>query len=247
MIVLYILLGIVLFFALLFSMHLKVFIELEDKLKLRVGYGPVIITLSPKKKKKVKISDFTYKKHQKRLEKERKKALKKSVKQAEKAEKKRQAKLLKEEAETAAKATEEAVEGNKLGSILELIKFVLAELPVFASYIKTDIRRLHITVGGKDADKIARSYGTISALCANLVELLNSKTKMKQLRPGAVGVAADFVAPKTTYKLKLSFRLRLFSIVRVGWHTLKWFISQKIKESKSSVNTAHKYNKKSHK
>ena len=75
MIVLYILLGIVLFFALLFSLHLKVFIELEDKLKLRVGYGPVIITLSPKKKKKIKLSDFTYKKHQKRLEKERKKAL----------------------------------------------------------------------------------------------------------------------------------------------------------------------------
>ena len=130
---------------------------------------------------------------------------------------------------------------------MELIKFVLAEIPVFASYIKTDIRRLHITVGGTDADKIARSYGTISALCANLVELLNNKTQMKQLRPGAVGVAADFVAPKTTYKLKLSFRLRLFSIVRVGWHTLKWFISQKIKESKNSVNTAHKYNKKSHK
>ena len=79
------------------------------------------------------------------------------------------------------------------------------------------------------------------------VELLNNKTQMKQLKHGAVGVAADFVAPKTTYKLKLSFRLRLFSIVRVGWHTLKWFISQKIKESKSSVNTAHKYNKKSHK
>ena len=228
-------------------MHLKVFIELEDKLKLRVGYGPVIITLSPKKKKKVKLSDFTYKKHQKRLEKERTKALKKSAKQAEKAEKKRKAKLLKEEAEAAANATEEAAEGNKLGSILELIKFVLAELPVFASYIKTDIRKLHITVGGKDADKIARSYGTVSALTANLVELLKNKTAMRKIKPGAVNAVADFVSTKTTYKLKLSFRLRLFSIVRVGWHTLKWFISQKIKESKNSVKPAHKNNKKSHK
>lgn len=228
-------------------MHLKVFIELEDKLKLRVGYGPVIITLSPKKKKKVKLSDFTYKKHQKRLKKERTKALKKSAKQAEKAEKKRKAKLLKEEAEAAANATEEAAEGNKLGSILELIKFVLAELPVFASYIKTDIRKLHITVGGKDADKIARSYGTVSALTANLVELLKNKTAMRKIKPGAVNAVADFVSTKTTYKLKLSFRLRLFSIVRVGWHTLKWFISQKIKESKNSVKPAHKNNKKSHK
>lgn len=247
MIVLYILLGIILFFALLFSFHIKVFLKLEDKLKLRVGFGPIIITVSPKKEKKVKLSDFTYKKHQKRLEKERKKSLKKSAKQAEKAEKKRKAKLLKEEAEAAAKATEEAVEGNKLGSIIELIRFVLSELPVFASYIKTDIRKLHITVGGKDADKIARSYGVISSLTANLVELLKNKTAMKSLKSGAVNVVADFVAEKTTNKLDLYFKLRLFSIIRVGWHTLKWFISQKIKEAKNGVSSSHKYNNKSHK
>lgn len=246
MIVLYILLGIVLFFALLFSFHIKVFLKLEDELRLRVGFGPVVITVSPKKEKKVKISDFTYKKHKKRLEKERKKALKKSAKQAEKAEKKRQAKLLKKEAEAAAKATEEAAAGNKLGSILALIRFVLSELPVFASYIKINIKKLHITVGGKDADKIARSYGTISALAANLVELLKNKTAMKPIPSGAVNVLADFIAEKTSYKLDISFKLRLFSIIRVGWHTLKWFISQKIKESKNSVGAAHKYNNKSH-
>ncbi len=247
LIVLYILLGIVLLFALLFSWHIKVFLKLEEKLILRVGFGPIVITVSPKKEKRVNPSNFTYKKHQKRLEKERKKALKKSAKKAEKAEKKRKAKLLAKEARTAAEATEEAAAGNKLGMILELIKFVLSELPVFASYIKTNIKKLHITVGGKDADKIARSYGVISALAANLVELLKNKTAMKPLGNGAVNVLADFVAEKTSYKLDLSFKLRLFSIVRVGWHTLKWFISQKIKESKNSVNTAHKYNNKSHK
>lgn len=244
MIVLYILLAIVLLLALLFSFHIKVFIKLNDGLTLRVGFGPFIITLSPKKKKKIKPSDFTYKKHQKRLLKEKKKALKKSAKRAEKDEKKRKAKLLKKEAETAADATEEATEGNKLGAILELIRFVLSELPVFASYIKTDIRMLHVTVGGKDADKIARSYGTVSALVANLIELIKNKTAMRPLRDGAVNVLADFTKEKNSYQLDLYFRLRLFSIIRVGWHTLKWFVSQKIKEAKTqAVPQQHKIHK----
>jgi len=70
MIVLYILLGIVLFFALLLSLHLKVYLVLDDKLHLRAGLGPVMFTLAPKKEKTVRLSDFTYEKHQKRLAKE---------------------------------------------------------------------------------------------------------------------------------------------------------------------------------
>ncbi|MBE6616827.1 MAG: hypothetical protein E7627_02605 [Ruminococcaceae bacterium] len=243
MIVLYILLVIILFFALILSLHIKVFIRLDNELRLRVGLGPVIITLSPKKKKKVKASDFTYKKHRKRLLKEKKKQDKKSRKRAEKEEKKKQAKLLKKEAETAAKASEEATAGNKLGSIMELIKFVLSELPVFASYIKTDIRQIYITVGGKDADVTARSYGAISAILANLIELLKNKTQLRPVKDRAVGVFADFTAEKTSYRLDLYFRLRLFSIVRVGWHTLKWFISQKIQESKTQAAVQHKIQK----
>ena len=53
MIALYILLGIVLFFALLFSMKIKVYVRLTDELRLRAGFGPVLLTLVPKKKKAV--------------------------------------------------------------------------------------------------------------------------------------------------------------------------------------------------
>ncbi|MBR6676236.1 MAG: hypothetical protein IKL24_02765 [Clostridia bacterium] len=243
MIVLYILLGIILFFALILSLHIKVFIKLDDGLRLRVGLGPVVLTLSPKKKKKVKASDFTYKKHQKRLLKDKKKKDKKAKKQAEKEEKKKQAKLLKKEAETAAEASEEAAAGNKLGTILELIKFVLLEIPIFASYIKTDVRKLIIIVGGKDADVTARSFGAVSAIVANLMELLSNKTQLRPVRENTVGVFADFTAEKITYNLDLYFKLRLFSIVRVGWHALKWFISQKIKESKTQAAGQHKIQK----
>lgn len=243
MIVLYILLGIILLIAFILSLHIKVIVKLEDEFVLRVGLGPVIITLSPKKKKKVKASDFTYKKHRKRLQDDAKKAKKKSLKKAEKEEKKRKAKLLKKEAETAAQTTEEAASGNKLGTILELIKFVLSELPVFASYIKTDVRKLWITVGGADADVTARSYGVISGIVANLMELVKNKTQLRPIRSNSISVLADFTAEKTLYKLDLYFRLRLFSIVKVGWHTLKWFISQKIKETKTQTAVQNKIKK----
>ena len=82
---LYIILAIVLFFALILSLRAKVFIAQTDTLRLRVGVGPVILTLIPQKRKNVKISDFTYKKHKKRLLAEKKKAARK----AEKAEKKK--------------------------------------------------------------------------------------------------------------------------------------------------------------
>lgn len=235
MIVLKILLGIVLFFALLLSLHLKVYLALDDTFYLRAGLGPVLLTLAPKKKKPIRLSDFTYEKHQKRLAKEALRQEKKSAKKAARDAKKKEAKSLAEQANQAAAETEEAKSPRKLSTILELIQFVLEEWPKFCSYVKTDVRRLHVTVGGKDADQTARTYGTISALTSLLVELLYHKTDMRKPKAGAVDVRADFLAEKTVFRLDLRFRLRLFSLVRVLWHTLIWFIRQKVKETNQSL------------
>ena len=49
MIVLYILLGIILFFALLFSLHLKFYLNISDVVTIHAGIGPVVLKLAPKK------------------------------------------------------------------------------------------------------------------------------------------------------------------------------------------------------
>ena len=68
MIALYIILGIVLFFALIFSLKIKVYLRLEDELRVRAGVGPVVLTLVPSKPKKpLNAKDFTREKHEKRL------------------------------------------------------------------------------------------------------------------------------------------------------------------------------------
>ncbi|MBR5313418.1 MAG: hypothetical protein IKU40_11120 [Clostridia bacterium] len=231
-ILLYILLGIAALLGVILSMRLKIYIRMTDTFGLRAGLGPVVLTLAPAKPKKpVDLKDFTYEKHQKRLKKEQARARKK----AEKAEQKKQAKALAKEAEKTAREEAAAEENGEpvkkftLEAILDIIGFVLEEFPRFTSYIHTEIRTLDITVAGKDAADCAKKYGIIAQLTSYLLEILDNGTALKPVKADAVAVRADFLASKTVYKLDIRIRLRLFSIVRVGFHTLVWFIRTKIK------------------
>jgi len=233
MIVLYILLGIVLFIALLFSLHLKFYLKIDGTTTVHAGLGPIVLKLLPKKEAKpIDPRDFTYEKHKKRLERDRKAALKKAAKKAKKAEKKKQKKALSEEAEKAAESIQNAAEEEKLASVIDILTLVFDELPKLASYFKTEIRMLDITVGGKDADKIARTYGRMAALVPLLIELLEAKTSFKKLKPNVIHLSAYFLASKTTVKMHIRLKLRIFSIIRIGWHALVWFIRLKIRQTK---------------
>ncbi len=225
---------IVLFFAVLFSLNLKLEIRMLDTLVVRGGLGPLMLTLSPKKKKTVDPRDFTYKKHQKRLEKERKQAIRKAErrwkKDEAKAAKKAEAERIKADAENAL----EDVDKKKfpLGFILALIKFVFRELRVFIGYFRTEIKVLHVTVGGEDAAEVGKTYGYLSQSVAYLLEILKCNTRMKKLKAESVSVNADFLLPKTTYRIHIKLRLSLWSIFKVGCHALGWFIGQKLREEK---------------
>ena len=234
-ILLWILAGIFILLGLVLSFHIKVYLRLDDELHLRAGLGPIVLKLAPKKPPKpVDLRDYTYEKHQKRLEKDRKAALKKKEKAAAKAEKKRQDKLLAEKAEAAQAAIEEAENAPdevKLFTVFEIIEFAVTELGRFASYMKTDVRMLSVTVGGKDPEKTAKTYGTLCAAVPLLLEFLEAKTSMHALRPNTIDLNADFTSEKIRFRVDFRFRLRLFSIVRIGWHTLVWFIKAKIRQS----------------
>ena len=215
---LYIILCILLFVALILSLRAKLYIKLDSEITLRAGLGPVLLTVVPKKKrKKPRLSAFSYKKHQRRLEKERKKAEKKKKNKAEKI-------AEKAESENARKKSA----GEKIGSLFEIVSFVLEEFPRLASYIHTNIRALHVTVGGSDAARVAELYGIISASVAALTELLDNKTRLKTLKKDSVTVSADFLASKTTVVADISMKLSLFSALRVGLHTLMWLVKRKI-------------------
>ncbi len=223
-----IILAIVLFFALILSLRIKLYIRQADELRVRAGVGPIVLTLVPKKNKTVKISDFTYKKHQKRLIADRKKAEKKAQKAKIKAEKKKSAEIQKKL--TAAHEKSKGSISDKITAVLDIVEFVFEEFPRLASYLKTEIKMLNISIVGKDAADTAQKYGAVCALASCLIELLDNKTSLKRMDGDSVSIAADFIGEKTKILIDISVKISIFSVLRVCMHTLKWLISQKLKK-----------------
>ena len=225
---LYVILGIVLFFCLLLSLRVRIRVALDDAFRTRAGLGPVMLTLLPQKKKKIRLSSFSYKKHQKRLEKERRKKIKKVLKKRKKSENREKADEIRKKAKNASLSHDK---GDAAVSVLEIIRFALDEFPRLASYFHIHIRKLRITVGGDDAAKIALDYGKLAAAVSLTVELLENKTKLHSIKDGDISVRADFLAPKTSAEIDISLSVSLFSLVRVAVHSIKWFVGMKMKKS----------------
>ena len=242
MTVLIVLAAIVLFFVVLFSLNLKLDAKIADETVIRAGLGPIMLTLTPKKERQLDPKDFSYQKHQKRLEKDRKKALKKADKKRLKDEKKATKKAEEEKAKkTAEKAGEELPKKKfPIGFILALVKFVFRELDVFIGYFRVEIKMLHVTVGGKDAAEIGKSYGYLAQAVPLLVELLRHKTRLKKIKSNTISVNADFLLAKTKIETHIRLKLPLNSILKVGVHALIWFIKQKISEAKESTASSPK-------
>lgn len=225
---LYVILGIVLFFCLLLSLRVRLRVSLDDEFRAQAGLGFVMLTLLPQKKKKIKLSSFTYGKHKKRLEKERRKKLRKALKRKNKSESRTKADEIKKKAENASLSHDK---GDAAVSVLEVIRFALDEFPRLASYFHIHIHKLRIIVGGDDAAKIALDYGKLEAAVSLTVELLENKTRLHKIKDGAISVRADFLAPKTSTAVDIALSVSLFSLVRVAFHSLKWFIRMKSNKS----------------
>lgn len=216
-----IILSIFFLVAVLLSLRLKVRIIFKDELSIRAGVGFIVFNIIPKKKQKIKLSDFTYKRFRKKLDKEKKIALKQSQKE----DKKKKTKELKEKVSAASAEKEES---GMLDSVIDIIKFALEELPKLSSAIKTEISALKIIVCGKDAHDAAVKYGILAQSVSYLLEILEQKTKMVSLPEKSVSVLCDFLGEKTTMELDVKFSLTVFSALKTGLKALSFLIKQKI-------------------
>ena len=215
MVFLWILLGIVLFFVLLGAIPLRLRIRLDDRFTLLAGIGPLVLFRTPKVQKPVNLRDFTYQKHQKRLQKERAARLKKKRKKQLSDEKKQKKKnTAAEKAEEIQKTAEEAgKKENKLEGILALVGCVLEGLPGLFGGFKCRIYRLDITVGGKEAADTAKNFGIFSQSLAYLLEFLDNKTRLVPLREETVAIRADFLSEKTQVKADFYLQIRVGQIL----------------------------------
>ncbi len=180
----------------------------------RAGAGPISFRLLPKKekkKKRVRLSSYSYRRHQKRLEKDR------AGKKTEKKKKK--------------KSGDEST--GELISLFDKIKLGIGMLPELSRRIRTRIKRFSIRVGGPDAAAVGKRFGLISGAAGLLFEALDEATRLKPLSPGQATVTPDFCSEELSAQLDLVFSIPVGSVLAVGLIFLIRFA--KLKSSKSAA------------
>ncbi len=198
---LYIIAGIVCFILIILMLRIRitvVYSKVPNGLgdgKVLLGIGPVKIKLYPKKKKKIKLSDFSAKKYRQRLETDRFAAAKK--RSAPNKPKKDKNELLP-------------------GGIGETFELVLELLEKFTGHLRCEVLRLRISVGTKDAASTALAYSGVSSAAAFLLEALDTHTVMKLRSPRDVRVDADFDSGDIGCDIGVKFSIRIINILRAG-------------------------------
>ena len=214
MIGLYILLGIVAFFAFLLSLKANVRLEFNEELILSVSVLGIKIKILPgKEPKPINYKDYTYDKHQKRLLQKKLAAQKKAEKKKVKAEAKKKKKA-ERKAET--KEQKKARRNQPKRSISDWINIAVGVLAVFfekfTRHFHIKVARLKVKVATGDAASTAIMYGVTIQSVAYVIELLQRITNVDGLEKADISVEPDYLSEKTSLDLCFVFSLRVWHL-----------------------------------
>ena len=216
LIALYIIGGIVLFFAFIASLRAEVLIAYSDELRLTVRILGIPIKILPKKKKKVKISAYSRKNRAKYEAAEKEKAIKKAKKKSEKKKKKEAAKAKKK----ADKAAGKVKPKKPIGDIIEMIKDLVAVfVGRFAKHLRIRIARLHIGVATGDAATTAILYGAIAPTVACIAALLDSTSTLRHPARSDVDIHADYLSETMQIDIEIGFSICVWQLFDVLFRT----------------------------
>lgn len=230
MIWLYVLLGIILFFAFLLSLKANVRLDFKDELILSVSVLGIKFKILPGKEKPINIKDYSYDNHQKRLqkkyeaqlEKQKKKEKKKAAKEKKKAERKSETKEQKKARKSAPKR-----------SVSDWINIAVGVLAVFfqkfTRHFRIKVARLKVNVATGDAASTAIMYGAVVQSVAYLIELISRITNVDGLEKADIDVKADYLSEKTSLDLCFVFSMRVWHLFDILFgvigRAIKRFIS----------------------
>ena len=188
-----IILCIVAFFALLFSIPAHVVIEANSDVRVYARVLFIKYALFPMKKRKKKT------KTAKKSKKTAKKAVKSPKKQAKKASGEKPKKSMR----------------DIIGLVKLILKLVAAVLRKFPKHFRVRILRYEITVGTKDAAKTAILYGSVTGLSSTLFERLGRVTKFSIKRNAPVNVYADFLGEQTKADIAIDFSITIWGVLHM--------------------------------
>lgn len=216
LIALYIIGGILLFFAFIASLRAEVLIAYSDEFALTVRVLGIPINILPKKKKKVKISAYSRKNRAKYEAAEKEKALKKAKKKAEKKKKKDAAKAKKKADKAAGKVKPKKPLSETIDMIRDLVAVFVGR---FAKHLRIRIARLHIGVATGDAASTAILYGAIAPSVACIAALLDSTSTLRHPARTDVDIHADYLSEKMQIDIEIGFSICVWQLFDVLFRT----------------------------
>ncbi len=224
---LYMLLGVLALLLFLLFVNVKFRISYDKDVVVKLSVLGIRFPLYPKKKKKIRLRDFSYKKHQKRLLTEERRAEKKRLKKLLKEQRKKDKKTVKKKKDALPSYGKEVSdEPPFLQTLLSVIGGILDK---FAGMIRIDVVRLHITVGGKDAATTALTYGVVSQSISYLLEILKNKTKPHRRTKESVAVSADFLLETTKADVSVILTLKPWHLVNIAFTAIFRFFKEKFR------------------
>ena len=211
---LYIFLGIVLFFAFILSLKARVRLEFNDELILKISVLCFTIKILPgKEKKPIDYSEYTYEKHQKRLQKKYDDYLKKQEKKQQKAENKKKKKEAKKAETPEQKKARKAQPKRSISDWINIAVGVLAIFfEKFTRHFHIKVARLKVNVATGDAASTAILYGAVIQSVAYAIEILSRVTNVDGLEKAEIEVNPDYLSEKTTLDLCFVFSLRVWHL-----------------------------------
>ena len=196
---LYVIGGIVFFIVLLCLLPVGVRIRYDGAFGLCVTVGPVKKQILPKKKKKIKLSDYS----EKKLERQRKKLAKKASKKK----KKPQSGVGKpaEKKDSVLMARLKSID-TAPDMIAELYGMLCILVEKFAKRLHIKVFRLFAVIGSDNAAKTAILYGGACSAAGMICTLLNQHADLKKVKDG-INVTPDFLSEKTTVDADVSVKI----------------------------------------
>ncbi len=243
-VVLYVLIGIVAFLALIFTVRVRVTIDMADELKLWVTVLGIKINILPKKEKKYKLSNYTLKKIGKRDKKQAARDAKKAEAAALKKKRKAEEKKRKQEAESRlTKEQKKAIKARKKASrpplppLVSLLRDTLGFFfPSIFGKFHFHVARIKLKIGGKDAAQTALTYYAVSNALAPTLRFIDKHSNLHGMKTAEIDISPDFLSEEIKADVKLGFSTSLGgilgSVLKTGFKFLFGFM--KIKPSAAS-------------
>ena len=223
---LWIICGVLLFFAFILFVPIGIELCYDGEIAVSVRVLFFRYRLIPKKQKKINLRKFTKKRFERMLAKEKKKAAKKAAK--------KQKKDAGEDKDTEEKAdaTEKKRKSPKIVSDLwQMRSLLFGTLRRFVGRVRTERVRVRVIIGSDNAAESALIYGAASNVAVDIQEILRAKTNMRRECEIALGV--DFTSETTVADVYMRFAITIASVIATAAGFAVGYVKYKTRGSKT--------------